>query len=380
MASLIESLVAGSLLRADSKRLAVARRPAPKRLREVLEVFGAMGTTASFQGLGRAIDLRDASPQILSNAVLGRWPTNAELAEQAEGYTGSRHVKRMLVSEEFRGSFIRRAFEAFAEKQRLLHIRIPSCAGQHVAALLQHACSVVPTDIASQRYASPEAMGPLLGQIFNNINNVRGFALSLPRLAPFIDPPASRQEGSDPLGGPMPQTAFRAVDLLFAIIRPPEALALSQVNGTLTVLRDKPDLNTLQPIAASLGRLPPAGRASEWKDLARKLLTDHLPRNPICHALGDGTAAGALAACARVPIELVSLDTYLEWSRPAIDPKPIEPIGVSVPFLEPADLTGQERDIIAERMAEDIAFYARYTARKAANGLPLVRGPELLQD
>jgi hypothetical protein len=336
-----------------------------------------MGTTASFQGLGRAIDLRDSSPQILANAVLGRWLTNEELAELAEGYAAGRHVRRMLVSQEFRGSFIHRAFDAFAEKQRLLHVRVPRCAGQHVTALLQHACSILPTDVASDRYASQEAMGPLLGQTFNNINNVRGFAVTLPKLAPFVDPPAARPEGPDGLGWHMPQAPCRSIDLLFAIIRPPEALAVSWVNGTLTQLRNQADTPALQHIAASLGRLP--DRNADWKHLARKLLTDHLPSNPICHALGDGTAEGALNACARVPIELVSLETYLEWSRPAIDTKPIEPLGVSIPFLPPADLTAQDRDIIAERMAEDIAFYAVYAKCVAANGLPLARGPELRQ-
>jgi hypothetical protein len=378
MPSLIESLVAGGLVRSDNKRLGVARRPMPKRLREVLEVFGAMGNTASFQGMGRSMDVRDATPQTLASAVLGRWLSNDEIADQAENYTGIRHLKRLLVSQEFRGSFARRIFDAFPEKQRLLHVRIPSCAGQHVTALMQYACCLIPSDVGSDSYDTPDTLAPLLGRLFKQINNVRGIALSSPRLAPFIDPPVTCVEGPDPLAMYLPQPPCRAVDLLFAIIRPPEALALSQVNGILTLLRDQPDSPAAQAIAAKRGQPPAPGRSAHWQLLARELLQE-LPRNPICHALGDGTADSAFAACARVPIELVGLDTYIEWARPSIDPKPIEPIGVSEPFLTAGALTFPERDIIADCMGEDIAFYAAYTKRRAVTGLPMVRGLELQQ-
>ena len=73
MPSLIESLVEGPIARTDQKRLSVTVRPPPMRLRDVLEVFAAMGRTASFQGAHRSLELRAADPVILANAVLGRW-------------------------------------------------------------------------------------------------------------------------------------------------------------------------------------------------------------------------------------------------------------------------------------------------------------------
>ena len=63
MASLIESLVETPLVRQDNRRMSVTKRPTPLRLREVLEVFGALGNAASMQGLTRSVDIRSAEPK-----------------------------------------------------------------------------------------------------------------------------------------------------------------------------------------------------------------------------------------------------------------------------------------------------------------------------
>jgi hypothetical protein len=377
MPSLIESLVDAPLVRPDTNRMAVTLRPAPERLREILEVFGAMGNTASFPGLKRSIDLRHTEPRILANVVLGRWLTTAEVDALGPDYVAWRHFKSMLVSEEFRRPFVRRVLEAFAEKKRLLHVRIPSCAGRHVTALIEHGCPLIPTDVGAPRYSGAELLGPLLGRLFNKIAASRAVAVSLPAMSAFVDPPAIKTTGPDRLHWGMDQAPYRAVDLLFAIVRPPESLALSQVNGALTQLRLDPETKSLRQIRARLGNLPDPGQHAEWQRLARRLLHESLPENPICHALGDGTAAGAITACTRVPIELVSLHGYTEWARPALDPAPLPPIGVSEKFLAEADLTPQDRDIINTRMAEDLAFYARFEKCMASSGLPMVRGQHL---
>jgi hypothetical protein len=154
------------------------------------------------------------------------------------------------------------------------------------------------------------------------------------------------------------------------------------VNGTLTALRDEPDNARLNPIAARLGKLPAAGDHAAWKLLARRLLAESLPLNPICTALGDGTFAGLVATCARVPVELVNLenDHYREWARPAINQQLRDPINVSEPFLKPGDLTAADHAVIAARMGEDQAFFDLFLNRLARSGLPMVRGPELLRE
>jgi hypothetical protein len=214
------------------------------------------------------------------------------------------------------------------------------------------------------------------------INIARGIGVSLPHVGGFIDPPGATVTGADPLQWAVESSPYRAIDLLFALIRPPVALALSQVNGTLTALRDQPDTPGLRRIAAQLGALPAAGDHASWKQLARKLLKESLPSNPICTALGDGTTAGAVASCGRVPIELVNLenDHYREWARPAVNQQLLDPIGVSEPFLKPADLTQADHAAISARLGEDMAFFDLFMRRLKKSGLPMVRGPELLRE
>jgi hypothetical protein len=271
----------------------------------------------------------------------------------------------------------RRVMEEFPEKQRLLHVRIPGCASRHVAALIQCGSPFVPEGIGGRTYANPEVFSTLLGRMFGNINSARSVGMSAPSLAPFVDPPRSRLQGADPIGWDMPQPPLRAVDLVFAIIRSPQSMALSLANGTLMELRAETVSRPLAQLRASLGPLPPPGQPASWQRLARQLLHEALPLNPVCTALGDGTAAGALAACARVPVELVALERYAEWARPSLDPAPMSPIGATEPFLAPGDLTAQDHAMINQRMAEDIIFYERFSKPIAASGLPSVRGPRL---
>ena len=380
MASLIESLLSGPVIRADQKRMGVTMRPPPMRLREVFEVFAAMGRTASFQGVHRSLELRSAEPASLANAVLGRWMTVEELA----AFDGKNHwpqLRSMLLSEEFRRPFVRRVLDAFSEKRRVLHVRIPSCAGRHVQALMEGAGPLLPLDVGTKKYATADVLGPLLGRLFGSINIARGIGVTLPAMGPFVEAQQAAVTGADPLHWVSESPPCRAIDLLFAVIRPPVALALSQVNGTLTALRDQADMPGLQRIAAQLRPLPPSGDRAAWKLLAQKLLHESLPINPICSALGDGTCAGAIAACGRVPIELVNLedDHYAEWVRPAINAQLLDPIGVSEPFLKPSDLTSADHLVIAARMGEDIAFFEHFLACLKKSGLPLVRGPDLVR-
>jgi hypothetical protein len=376
MASLIESLVGAPLVRQDNVRLEVVVRPPPTRLRDLADVLGALGVAATFAGLRRSLDLRKADARLLGHAILGRWLTNEEIAAIDPQAPVWNVMRTLLVSEEFRTPFLRRVLQAFPEQRRLLHVRIPSCAGQFIDALFAQFCCSVPLDTGSRTYANPERFASMMGPLFRRIDTGSGFAVSLPTMRPFIEPPSPATSGTaeDPLFWTLDASPLRGTDLLFAVIRPPGALALSQVNGTLTLLRRQPDHPALRPVMRKIGAPPPGADAAAWKALARRLLAEALPANPICHALGDGSAAGALAACRRVPVELVDLEQLRDWARPAIGPVALEPVAVSEPFLTQGGLTREDHGIIAARMAEDLVFYERFAFRLKESGLPMVRG------
>ena len=123
MASLIESLLNDPVRRLDNKRIDIVRRPMPTRQRDMLELLAALGPNASMEALRRGIDMRNADPRTTFFAVLGRWPSQAELEALGPTYETWPHLRRLLISEEFRAPIVRRVLDAYAEKRRLLFIR-----------------------------------------------------------------------------------------------------------------------------------------------------------------------------------------------------------------------------------------------------------------
>jgi hypothetical protein len=380
MANLIESLIGGAVERYDDRRLSVTKRPPPTKPREFFEIFALMGATASPEGLMRGIDWKHVDPCMLTFAVLGRWPTSQELAELQVPYRPYVHLRHLLGSEEFRTAIVRRLFEVFPERQRLLFVRIPRCAGTSVMSVLDTKHPILPLDLGDRPFREAPVLVPLLGQLLGRFGTTRTLVVAQPRIGPFVEAPTVTPACGDPLHWHLPQPPCRGTDLLFTIIRPPEALILSEVNGILTALRRPASPGEPASLAEQRKHhapLPDQTDSAGWKQLGRKLLAATTLRNPICTALGDGTAAGAFAACARVPIQLVAIEAYRQWSRAAFDSSPADPVNVSTPILQPADLTAEDSAHLSSLIAEDAVFYARYAERRQAEQIPYVLGTDL---
>ena len=381
MAFLIESLTGTSVARNDERRLTITRRPLPVRPRDFFELFIAMGQNASFQGLARGIEQQNVEPRLVVFGILGRWPTSAELEALEQPYKRTRHIQSLIASAEFRTPIIRRLFEAFPERQRLFYVRIPRCAGEHAMATLNMKHPILPTNLGADEFRPASVLVPLLGNLLNRFGNSRTLVVAQPKLSPFIDSPAGSTAGPDPLHlNALQSSPCRATDLIFAIVRPPEQLLLSLVNGTLTALRRPAHPEEAKQVTTDRARYAPLPRPEDhagWQALGRRVLSDVALKNPICSALGDGTAANALAACSRILIQLVALDGYQTWARSAFECYPPDRMNVSDPVLTAAQLTATERANLAALTAEDQVFYDRFEAAVAKKGIGYVSGPEL---
>jgi hypothetical protein len=380
MAFLIDSLIGNPVQRKDDRRLTITRRPLPQRPRDFFELFAAMGANATIEGLFRGVDLKGADPRLIFFMVLDRWPTAEELAAVETPYRAGPHIRALMRTAEFRTPICRRLLEVFQERQRLLYIRIPRCAGEHVMAMMDRKHPVVPLDLGTAKYRDVDLVTRTLGALLGLFGNSRSLVVVQPNIAPFLAPPSHQGVGEDPLHWELAQSPCRSTDRLFAIVRPPEEIVLSHVNGLLTMLRQPPLEDEPAHIAAvrkQYGELPAPDKASEWKQLGRRILARTEIRNPICTALGDGTAENALATCRRSPIELVGLDGYAEWGRRAFDNAPPDPINVSTPILRRDDLTQVDAAHLADLTSEDRVLYARFAERCAVVDLPHVKGYDL---
>jgi hypothetical protein len=382
MPSLIETLISGAVVRQDKASLTVIRRPPPTRLRHVLEIFAAMGSAASFQGLRRAFDLRDADPQTMVFAVLGRWPTSEDLAavKQKSEYAAADHLLALMQSHEFRSQVPRRTCDAFPERRRLLFIRIPSSTGTRVMATLDSKHPVLPLGLATSRFDNPAKLAKTLGHVCGRMNTSNSLALVQPTMAAFTAYPAVDPAAKDPLNWFGGTTPCRTDDLMFALIRDPTERALAYVNGAVAAFRagDRPIPPAIQHQAQlPPGRAPDQLTALEWQSIARALLAKTLLKNPICHALGDGTAAGAIAACKRVPVHLVPPDQFGIWGRSALDTIPPEPPPPVEPVLGMDDLTQADRAAIDHATTEDRIVHDLVLRRVKAAGLPATLGRDI---
>jgi hypothetical protein len=380
MAFLIDSLIGNPVQRHDERRLSITKRPLPQRPRDFFELFAAMGANATIEGLFRGVDLKGADPRLVFFMILERWPANEELAALETPYRAPAHIRALLRTAEFRTPICRRLCEVFQERQRLLYVRIPRCAGQHVMAMMEGKHPVVPLDFGTPKFKDPDLIVRTLGALLGLFGNSRTLVVVQPHIAAFLAPPARQVVGEDPLHWELSQPPCRATDRLFAIIRPPEDILLSQVNALLTALRLPPAGNEPADVAAARihhAPLPPSDQLAQWKQLGQRLLAGIEASNPICTALGDGTAESALATCVRSPIELVGLDGYSGWARRAFDAAPPDPINVSSVILQREDLTPEEAARLADLTSEDRIFYERFAKRCAIEGLPNVKGFDL---
>jgi hypothetical protein len=367
MPSMIETLIGAGISRPDEKRIVPTRRPLPSRPRDLLELFVTLGEQASLPSLNESCDLRQAEPRHMTYVALNRWPNAEELAAQPTPYNPRQHLRALLLGQEFRALLIRRICDAYPERPRLLYVRIPRCAGGHFTDMAAPMHPIFPPELARWARGDHATFIRALGVYLGRFNLTRTIMLALPKAAPFVQTTAP-VVADKTLPWSLNPPPRRPSDRLFAIVREPNGLILSQVNAILTGLQTAPAHPDAASWATRLGALPPPQDTPAWKVLGRKVLAELPLHNPICHALGDGTAAGALHAVRLSDIEIADLTLYTDWVKYTWDVEPEPATNVSLPLLTLEDLDAAASTALAERTAEDRLFYAPVAAALAQLG------------
>jgi hypothetical protein len=173
---------------------------------------------------------------------------------------------------------------------------------------------------------------------------------------------------------------YRTGDRLFTIVRDPQDIVLAQVNAIVDALRT-PTTPEPQPIRRwrnKLRELPDAAAPTEaWAPVARRILADFQGRDPICHALADGTLDAALEACAVTNLEIADASRYDEWITRTWDTKS-EPPALPPPAALPREaLTDADRERLVALTGQDRPFYARVRAALDGAELSSIKGLQL---
>jgi hypothetical protein len=365
MPSLIESLIAQGVERKDNKRITAMLRPLPIKQRDVFDLIVAQGRQPSFQALLRSVEMKSADPRALTFVMLGRWPTEPELTALPTPYQPKLHLRHLLQSPEFRQTFVRRLLDAFPDRRRLLFVRIPRSAGAHVLATAANRHPIMPHGIADAPDMSLQGLLDALGEALYRFNSASTAFLESPRLKPLFAPTQPDQASADILHWALTPPPFRSGDTLFTVVREPRSLLLSRVNALLSALQGLSDYDpeTVAQWRLRLGNVPAATAIGNWKDIGRQVLQSLTLSNPICEALGEGTAEQAFVACRCCGIELVDLTRCTDWIRTAFSNEPPAPLNVSQPLLAAEDLRPDDRAHLDALLTEDLVFYDRYASR-----------------
>jgi len=381
--TLIETLIGNPVMRKDDKRLTTIRRPLPNRQRDLLEVFSSLGEQTSLASLFDSTDLSAAEPRAVTFTILGRWPTPAELQAIDTPYNPRGHLRRLLLGREFRSSLLHHICRSFPERQRLLHVAMPRSATCHLRETLRPLHPIVPADLALWDKPDELAFLPALGRLLGRFGTTRTLFISQDSITPFIQPsPTAKPDPARAACGlaflPSPPL-YRPGDRLLTILREPASGLVSQINALLTALQASPegDDPTTTTWRARLPPLPHPTSHAAWRQLGLTLLAENaFPANPICHALGDGTAEGALANSRLADIEITNLAHYPNFLKYTFNLPHEPPTNASLPILTPADIPSH---ILADRLSEDLIFYNRLTPAftKLAAFKTFLRGRDL---
>jgi hypothetical protein len=372
--SLIESLIGSGIVRPDKKRILPTRRPLFLRPRDVFEIIVALGTEASMSSIFTCTDLSPAEPRTLTSVVLNRWPTEEELAALPQPYRARPHLRDLLIAPEFRASLFRRICDCYPERNRYFLVRIPRCAGEHFLAMASQLHPIFPNDLAQHRENDEHRFIPALGKYLSQFPLTRTLMAWQPHMGPFIQSPSA--------DFPVPVYADigfqwtlnapprRTGDRLVAIIREPASLLLSQINSTIDGLQGPPSADTKRTKVwrARLAANAAKSDAEGLKHIGREILHGLKMRDPICHAIANGTAAEALRAARHQDLELADFGRYDDWMKYTWDVESAAPINNSTPHLALADLAPADLSHLHKITAEDQLFYAAFKEAESKIG------------
>jgi len=341
--------------------------PAPRTPRELIELFATYEGQNGISSVLNAADFSALDRATVLKMALG--VVGQRRLEQAapEGYNPRGHLRTLLHSAEFRERARPLILEAFPERRRAIFVHIPKCSGTDI------------TDTLRRRYPAW-----LQGQFDINghaaeafFQNMREFAIGV-RYADMI-----ALAGHERLAYYQQHRLVRPADWVFAIVRDPTALMYSHISYVLTVCRTALATGRQDGVGwlglLGLSEIPEDASEAAMAELGRRVLYNTpIPlNNPICHYLGDGTAASALRRIVESNIEIIEASRYPAWRRATFPGAEETRANVSVPYFNAEVATPRDRESIAAAIEEDLKLFGLIKERLDRTGRLSIRGRAL---
>lgn len=323
-------------------------QPPPRDLRDTLELLSRLDTGLNLDRLVEQVDWQGVTPQQISCATLGRLPQDIHYAGLAGTlFDPAAYFKSLLLCPEFQSGIVTTILNAFPEKPRKFFVHVPRCGGTSVGqTLAAHTCTIHYNNIGPA-WCSGHAFLHLVGGICRKVSNYDAIHVSGHYTLRFL------------IDGRL----ARSGDSVWTSVRAPQEIILSYINYILTMLELDPDLlradTRVWARQLCLDGPPSTLRPDGLRAVLERMIQDDtlLPRNLLCHFLGDGTAASALDLLAAADVEVIDtarLDQWRErrWNIPA-QPR----ANVSTSFLRWNDLDHDQRRQLGALIRQDTTLH-----------------------
>ena len=342
---------------------------APTDARGLLEAFALFEETAGLYELLSRFDVTGMKPRQARYLVFG------ELADRAPDYAVSAtysprdHINELLLSKRFQQELIPLCLKAFPEKQRVIFIHVPKCAGTDLSANLMSRLPFLHQSMTELAWLSPEE---LMRAVSRFVLNSRFFDRV------FVG-------GHNTLRYYTSYDLIRPGDRAFTILRDPMEIAVSQVNYIMTRLTADAQTGNFGPDsrewlkAMDLGSLPPKLPSSTVQTLCTAILHNIkiLRPNSMCAFLGGDTAEAATEELIKHDVEITITDNYNGWLQQSWGIVSDTRLNRSERFVSTQTMSHQDLTYIQELYAEDLRLYASIHGALQRNERLSVSGDEL---
>ena len=332
----------------------------PRELRDTFDLLSRLDQGLPIDRLLARIDWRGVTPQQVCYAVLGRLPQDLHYGGlSGASFQPAAYFETLLLSSEFQDGLVSNLLGAYPEKPRRFFVHIPRCGGTSLGETLGlHACTVPYNAIGTDWCG---------GRSF--LDAVAGICRMIPQHE------AIHVTGHYTLRSLLDGRLARFGDSVWTSVRPPHEIVLSYINYVLTILAADPELarpdtrEWARLLGVASRRLDPNSASERCTMLMRMIRHPTLiPRDLLCHFLGDGTAASALDLLAAADVEVIDSRHLDRWREQRWD-VPARPwANVSKPFFQWNNLDEEAKRGIGRLVRQDAMLHPIIASRLGQAG------------
>jgi hypothetical protein len=344
--------------------------PAPVDPRTLFRLFALYEPAAGLYPLLCRVDFGHVQPSHLDYAALGQVPDCYPRGLTWSPALARDYLNDQLHASRFQQNVLAQALRAFPEKQRLMFVHIPKCAGSDLSFHLAARFPSIEQRLMDETLTTREEMFEALANFAREL----GFSDSV-----FV-------RGHIPLDFYANAELIRPADRVFTIMRDPTEIALSQVNYILTKFSLNIEAGVVEADtrgwldALELKDLPQELTPGFVEEHARRLLydTNIVEPNSMCRWLGGGDSRAVVERLARYLVEVTDTPHYNAWlaERWGIASRTRQ--NESIKFLSLGALSHNDVGYLQDLSREDQKLYAWVQQALVVTGKSSVSGEDIL--